>query len=341
MAGDNQHHVWRFIQRGFGEKIGKDHHVWVYDSDGSSSRTSTKKFGAEDFYFSEGGDSTADDILTEFENRAQSRLQDIKKLPNNTPLDSNFIAEVITHFEMRSMYIREEASGLFERLIEGLARLLRDPQFIVSLVQAYLKKHPELLEEQLDKAGVSKELRSTVTEFFDVNSRDLIEKNAAPMMLFASSLIESVLPKLGEFAKGAHIKSIIGGFSETDRTKLHRDRFYRIIHSKVEIILPDTGLAIFSKSGMAPMSSKDDVVEAVVCPLTSTSYILGSKSPTESRPTETIRRALASCSYKNFVARSDTQDFKRLASRIGRNAKLVSDRELNKILHSFRRLENL
>jgi len=206
---------------------------------------------------------------------------------------------------------------------------------------SYLDKHPELIEEQFENNNIPTNLRPLLKAVFDSTAPGYIESNLAPMASAATIMLHSLLPKLEELAKGVHLKAILGGFSEIERTKIHQKLRYCIVRCESEILLPDTGVAFLKSNGVAPMISKEDTVDAVICPLTDSSYIYGSNSLNDTRSLDTVRSALASCAYVNFIAREENQDFRRLARRIGKNARLVSDREVSKMLTPARLLASL
>ena len=58
MAGKEHHHVWRMLQRGFGEKRGKDHHIWVYSKDEKPKQKGTGNFGVEKYFYGPEGSET-------------------------------------------------------------------------------------------------------------------------------------------------------------------------------------------------------------------------------------------------------------------------------------------
>ena len=119
MAGKEQHHVWRMLQRGFGEKRGKDHHIWVYRKGTKPSRKGTRNFGVDRFFYGPEGSET-DKSITNFENSVQSSIQDARKLDDGAELSASFVAPLIAHLEVRSNFLRSELSNLTERMQAAL-----------------------------------------------------------------------------------------------------------------------------------------------------------------------------------------------------------------------------
>lgn len=341
MAGKNQHHVWQLIQRGFGEKRGKHHHIWIYKKRCAPRQTSTRKYGVEPFYFSDDNDNTADNVLTNFENSIQSRIQELRKARDGASVESDFMAPFITHLEMRSQFLREEISSLGERLITGLTELLLDEKKAANMMFQYLQNHPELLEDELEKHGISDDLKPSAKAMVETKIPSLIKEQTAPLAEMARTLLAPAVQRIPHIGKRAQLQCIGKGFTEIERTNTHHNMNYRLCISPEDIILPDTGLAFFKRKGLAPLSQKGDEITDVIIPIGSNSYIYGFRNDAIQRSAKTINNALASCSYQSFIARDDNLTFRKMAGRIGRNATLISDAEINKMISFDNLIQNL
>jgi len=341
MAGKRQHHVWQLIQRGFGEKRGKDHHIWVYKKGCMPRQTSTRKFGVEPFFFSEDNDDAADITLTNFENSIQSRIQELRKAKDGAIVEPDFIAPFIAHLEMRSQFLREEISSLGERLITGLTKVLEDEKKAANMMFSYLQNHPELLENELEKYEIPDNLRPVAKAMVEIRIPDLIKEQTAPLAEMARTLLGPFIQKIPIISKRAQLESIGKGFTEIERTNTHLNMNYCVHISPENIILPDTGLAFFKRKGLAPISQKSDEITDVIIPIGSNSYVYGFRNDAIQRTAKTINNALASCSYQSFIARDDNPTFRKMADKIGKNAFLISDAEINKMVSFENLIQNL
>ncbi len=158
MAGNRQHHVWQLLQRGFGEKRGKDHHIWVYKKGIAPQQTVTRLFGFEKHFYGEEG-SLADEVITDFENRMQSEVQEFRKLPHGSKLDSSTVASLIGHLETRSLFLRRDSSIRLQKAVDGWVDSSKNVTKIRKAMIAYLEENPEEVDKFFGKAFVHPDRR--------------------------------------------------------------------------------------------------------------------------------------------------------------------------------------
>lgn len=80
-----------------------------------------------------------------------------------------------------------------------------------------------------------------------------------------------------------------------------------------------------------PFLDSNEELKTVLIPLTSDRLLVGEYDTHLERTNQTILRILASTSYKSFIARSDEPHFRKLTTRIGKNAIIWSSAEINAI----------
>jgi len=142
------------LQRGFGEKHGRDHHIWVYTNTKPPERTVTRLFGFEKHFYGPAG-SAADEKITEYENESQSVIQDIRKLPNGSKVDPDFAATLIAHLEMRTEFLREDVSRKMQKGFSELVKQFKCPNSLRAAMTDYLKSNPEELEKLLGSTPIN------------------------------------------------------------------------------------------------------------------------------------------------------------------------------------------
>jgi hypothetical protein len=147
------------LQRGFGTKRGRDHHVWVYKKGLLPKQTSTKKFGVEKHFYGP-ENSEADIKITSYENESQSILQEVRKLPNGVELDKEFVATLISHLEIRTAFLRREFSEMLQSMLSGLSANLLSPDAARKIMITYLKDNPEELDKWLGQAFIHPDARA-------------------------------------------------------------------------------------------------------------------------------------------------------------------------------------
>jgi len=340
MAGKNHHHIWQLLQRGFGKKLYGDHHIWEYKKGIAPKQTVTRTYGREKFFYGPEG-SAADTNITEFENSVQGFIQNARNAEDKSELDPKILASIIAHLEMRSLFLREQMSNLGERLVSTLKGYIASEEHATKLFSAYIKNHPEIVEEALDERGIQGEQRRIANIVAEQLLPNATKQGAKEVAKLAKTLFEPLLDGIAETAMNAHVESLETSFTETSRTEIHLSREY-FVHrmNNTELILPDTTLAFLMKSGCAPFSQKGDQIEQVILPISSDVAIIGRNKGTTDRGDGTLNRILASCAFEAFIAKENQEDFTRLANRIGRNAHVIKDSELKKML-SFNQLLKL
>lgn len=333
MAGKRQHYVWQLLQRGFGRKSYGDHHIWVYRKNSKPTQTVTRSFGvSKAFYGPEG--SKADANITDFENRMQSFIQEARVKKMGEEIDRDMTAEIISHLEMRSLFIRNEISRLGKRVLTTLEGILSSPKGTRELFIAVARSHPEMLDEALDREAIPDEMRPLAHQMFEQLVSGAISDASSDLAQYAKIIITPLIEDVAVLATDAHNRSLRQPFSEVERTIAHRSLRYFVYHiDEGNLILPDTHLAFFKDRGCAPVSQKGDRIEAVVFPISSQVAIIGKSDLTFERDRETILRVLASCAYEAFLAPEKTLKHQKLASRISRNAKLISDAEIARVVN--------
>jgi hypothetical protein len=337
VAGRRHHHVWQMLQRGFSSQANGDHHVWVYRNGKAPEKTVTRKFGRiTDFYGSE-----ADANITDFENSIQGFIQECRLMKHGDVVDPSLSSSLISHLEMRSLFLRDELSRLSDRVAQTIKQILSSRNDLSILMTSYLRSHPEILYKELERAGFSEEIRSIALDLAIENLPNFIANGANSMVLGSRQIVGTICASMANIAKSAHNKSLEGDFSELERTKHHLSMKFSILKVKDgSLILPDTTLAFLKENGCAPISKKYDKISTVIIPISSHVAIVGNNDGSPVRDLKTIRRVLASCAYEAFLSKEYCVELNNLSKRIGRNAKLVSQAELNSWLSLDRILEN-
>ncbi|WBU51882.1 hypothetical protein [Paracoccus sp. SCSIO 75233] len=325
MAGRRHHHIWQMLQRGFASREHGEHHVWVYRKDCAAKRTVTRKFGQDSYFYGPEG-SAADLNITDFENRVQSHIQDARAAEDGTKVDSDIWAAIVSHLEMRSLFMREIMSQIPERFAKAIAGYLQSPEIREQIMTAYLR-NPENVETLASEIGLPAE---QISLFLDApgalpaliagGANDLAD-NALPFLSF----LQEILPKK---MKQTHNQALERDFAFSERADSHALLKYTVRqYDDGPLILPDTTLAFFSRKGCRPTWRRDDRIDAVVVPISTSTAVVGCVHGNFVRDAETIRRALASCAYQAFLAKDLTEANSRLSRRISTNARLYSDVE--------------
>jgi hypothetical protein len=341
MSGVRQHHVWKALQNGFSWKEHGDNQIWVHRKGTQPEQTVTRKFGFEKRFYGD-ADSAADKNITSFENTIQGFIQDVRLMGDGQEVDAEKSAALISHLEVRSQFFREQMSRLGERAALFIQSQISSRANYRKILSTYLENHPELLAAELENAGIPEEMRSFITEKVAENIPVLIENSHSNVRAVFDLIFNLACTSLAAITKEAHNKSLTLDFSEIERTENHRKMRYTVFRSpQANLILPDTCLAFFLAGSCRPISQKSDVVESVVVPVSSSVAIVGSAGRLISRESDLVNRALASCAFEAFLASSNTSEMQGLSNRIGKNARLLSESEIQRAFQIHKLLKDL
>ena len=337
MAGKEHHHVWRMLQRGFGEKIGSDHHIWVYRKGAKPTQKGTGNFGVDRFFYGPEGSDT-DRRITDFENSVQSEIQNARTMESGAKLDAAFVAPLIAHLEIRSKFLRSELSNMTGRLLTALDEHFSSTAKVQAMMKDYLKKNPKWLDTFLAKSLVPVDHRDHASELFFAYIDSLPPNTASNLFDEKIAEIRKMAQVLPEGIKESHNKAILEIEPNSPRIRALEDYSYTVYrpHSG-QLVLPDTCCAFIGPENVAPFSQPKNDARTVVIPISAEAAIIGQKGKEKPMDLRTINRLLAGCSYEAFIAKNDDPNFASLTRRIGKFAKLMSDNEVRE-LFSFERL---
>lgn len=332
MSGVRQHHVWQMLQRGFATSEYGQHHIWVYRKGETARKTVTKSFGHQKNFYSD-QDSSADENITAFEQSVQGYLQEARSARHKEELDADTMAPVISHLEMRSSFIRSEFSLIVERVIQRLQAQLIDKKNRTKFLERLLRSSPDILDGAIPSELKEDPVGTAMQEYLQQNVGALSNTFSAPFAEHVLPVLEQFLLQLGDAAKAAHIAALQNDFSSVERASSHKKKRYFVMHDDSEsLILPDTCLAFIRKNGCSPISQSGDKIVNVILPISPKVWIAGVQSPLGFTDAETAAKILATCAYQAFVAKENAHRFSQLAKRIGRNAQLMSDAEISRLV---------
>lgn len=323
MAGRRHHHVWQILQRGFGEKRGKDHHIWVYRKGQLCERTVARLFGMEKHFYGPENSET-DAVITEYENESQSTIQDLRKLPNGTVVDSEYAAVLIAHLEMRSAFLRKQASEEMQSAVHGLIDGFQSPKKLRAMMLEYLRNNPEEVDKFLGQNLILPNQRANMAKLAETMVAALSDHEVAKTMAPGLDKLREVANEFPEMVKSGQNKALALSAAGIKRSELHLGRRYSLLRfQEGSFILPDTTLAFATKAGASPFSQADDEIEAVILPIAAGVAIVGSGTGDVPYTLKTINRLLAGCAFQAFVANASSSSLQSLSNRIGKYAKLL------------------
>lgn len=334
MAGSNHHHIWQMLQRGFGERRGRDYHVWIYSKAKQAEQTATRLFGAEKYFYGPEG-SQADANITKYENENQSAIQDLRKLPHGASVDPEFASTLISHLEIRSAFLREDTAFRIQKMLNEWMRGVQSPKDLRSLLLEQLSSNPKILDDVLAKGFIPVHLREGFQDFASLAVEKMSDKEIKDSFSDGFEIFEKAIESFPGAVKDGQNKVLSSATTFPLRSSLHLKRHYTIFRpDSGNFILPDTTLAFIKKEGAAPFIDKNDIVSAVIIPISANVAIIGKSDPADFYSLKAANKVLAGCSFKSFIANCKSDHFQSLTNRIGKYARLLSDKEIKRIANA-------
>ena len=197
------------------------------------------------------------------------------------------------------------------------------------------RKNPGDFERYIAATFAPPSQRNSLADLFvhvveTISDEQLLEMLGSDIQAFSA-----ITDRIPDAIKGGQIKALLENLSEQPRVAAHLDRHYSVLRFDSDnLILPDTTLAFIKRKGLSPFSQKYDEILSVILPISSSAAIFGTIEPGNCPSLKATNRILACCSHRAFLSRSLDAYFNGLTGRIGRDAHLITDAELRKIVAS-------
>lgn len=325
MAGRKHHHVPQLLQRRFGLQGAKSTKIVVYTVDKAPFITSTANYGAERDFYANGNDFFVDDLITSFEGDIQSFVMRLIEGDGNALDDKVTIAALITHLEMRSMFLRNqlfEISGMMGDFIENI---FGDRKNLIKVLNNCLKENPDILRDALIKNLGENAPIAALEEFILPQIKPFIGQQSAVMAEGFADMFMGMRDALKDSVKPAHLKALNRRPGDVARTKFYSELNFSIQRAPLgSFILPDTMTAFCTANKVTPFTQKGDDLVEVFLPLASDVMLVGDAKKSRPRQVSELNSMLASISLNSFIGLEDKSEFRRLVRKIGKNAKIFS-----------------
>ncbi|PKP77378.1 MAG: hypothetical protein CVT81_09950 [Alphaproteobacteria bacterium HGW-Alphaproteobacteria-3] len=350
MSGDKQHFIPQFLLRNFAVRKGnKPARVFVYPKDRAAFRTSTSNITAERHFYSQpsnDGQATLDDEITKFENRIAETINTIGKASPDDHLNSNQVAETVAHFCIRQATIRHITSQTFDKISEIADTTFTDERKAWAAFGLHHNHASgvtlESLEKLYDEHKVSIQSKGFYSkEAFVESAFAWTKKNFLQNFSNSKPQTEALLKELKKFAaevpRNAHLKALRQGLAPTPRIEpLAKMSWVLRAFEENQLILPDCiAVGLFTDGSADPLlfSPQPDFV---AMPVRHDLAIVGCKdNEVPNLSHEQLNAAFAKSSSDFFVARSDSQEFKQLHTKIGTGPKSKIDGMFEEVIRDL------
>jgi len=339
MSGKRQHVIPLFLLEGFASHTsGHAVFTWVYRKGLSQPfNTNTINVGVEGYFYTDGNDTQADDMITEAETTFSSLVQ---KLRENPPMAVNDpqIPNLISHFEIRTRHIRESFIRTGDYLVSRFLDYIEDENFFVDYLDRTFRNDPSILQKsianELKKRGLPKTLLEPALEVAN-SSLPAFMNELRPMLPQFAVHFRSVLPSvLSKAAKSGQIRALKENVSPEVRAQRYKELNYKVVEfTRDDLILGDS-IILFHVEGSKPFKTfldKKDILNAVFLPLNSGKLLVGTRESLDIYE-QLLPDNIARCSIEYFVSERESGTNRFLQDQIGEDAQLLERAELEDII---------
>jgi hypothetical protein len=336
MAGPRQHILPRFLLKEFASRIDGDKiFTWVYWRNGKVLEVSIKDVSVEKYFYGKGAEISVDAEITALEDKFAIFLHELRRWPDRTEVTDPKIVDFITHLCLRTKHLRDSFRYPSEFLIDRMREYLSDENNI----KALLLKDPKIMEDALNEAIKGNQLPPSLQKKFKpllpFMASTFLKKNKNIIQFFTQLFFTQLKNSLPSMLKQAHIKALEEGLVPEQRAEKYRSLKWFVSRSQNDLILGDVG-CLFDIKGASRYKSltfADDEVRNIFLPISSNHLLIG--TPLHFLPAvdfEAINEAFATYSRDYFVSAESSPKMASLASRIGQEADMISNEELEQIL---------
>jgi hypothetical protein len=292
--------------------------------------------GVEAFFYTHGDDTLADDLITDAEG-AFSNL--VRRLRGTIPtaLSDPQLPQLIAHLEVRTRHLRQSFLRAGDYLVSRLLDFVADERSFMDYFERTLRNDPSILRKSFSDHLAKCGLPETMLEPMLKLGGPLLPAILAPLGPMLPKLAEelrSVLPKIfNEAAKSGHIRALKQAVSPEVRTEWYKDLTYSLVDADDHLILGDSAV-LFHIEGTKPYKAfleKQDILDAVFLPLSPRRVLVGARESVSAPPPD-LRQVIARCALEYFIADENCEANDPLQERIGEDASLLTEAELEEII---------
>lgn len=333
MAGNNQHYIPQFLQRGFVEAGSNETKIWrITKAKWLPTRPGPiKNTASDDLFYSR----AVDDEITNQENEIARIVQELRGRPVGIDVDPEIAAKVLAHFSLRTAHIRDVFEKGMREVVAGAKRLFSDCEQVKRLVGIDQREPNDVFRTEVvsllneNKAFASLPLPDSVVEriafYFAKEHFETTFNSSLPSMKGA---ISQLLDKSGEVARSGHNKALANQNRPNNRWALLKSLNWKIVDGPSGgAILPDcVALALDSRGTVTPfmMSRLDDCV-VVLMPLDKNVLLLGTSKEGSLPSKFDFNKEAARVSHSFFLSSTKSDEILALWPTIGERSTCIMD----------------
>lgn len=338
MAGKRQHFLPRFLQEGFASHTSGDAaFTWVYRKGVPAFNSNIANVGVEWLFYTEGDDTQADDLITDAEGPFSTLVRTLRTGAPATVSD-RLLPRLIAHLEVRTRHLRQSFLQAGDFLLSRLLDFMSDEQAFIAYLETKLRSDPSILRESFSKELAKQGLPPALLQPLIQLSAPLLPAfmvQLRPELPKLAEALRSSLPKtLKDAAKSGHISALKKAISPETRIQRYENLAYSVVEASDSPLILGDSAVLFRVQGPRPYKAfldKDDVLNAVVLPLSSTRALVGAREGVGVLPPD-LRQALARCSLEYFIAGEKSDANSLIQDEIGEDAAPLTRAEMEEII---------
>jgi Protein of unknown function (DUF4238) len=348
MAGNKQHHIPQFLQRGFAATNSGGLKIWRFDTVRAPKKPSSiRSTGTEEHFYSEptlDGSSTLDDVITGQENPLSDKLIELCSQPIGTNVDPRLAAELVNHLAPRTAHLRQTLERGMRQLVSGAAELITQQDTIEHLLgldkHAPTKAFTDRFFEELRKVQQMEQVAdlglpdAVLERIAFQHARENFDSAMVAIMPMFDRLFEGFLEGSSDIARESHNQALSSNHGPNARFDHLATLCWTLTSAPVKgAILPDCVAVAYTAEGMSPLMFADlHEASAVAMPISSKIILVGSLAGAPP-PAGDFNREAARVSHRFFLSATSDPEIADLRQQIDeRTSQLVEDA----VRHAFK-----
>jgi len=333
MTGKRHHYIPQFLQVGFNSRTGeKVTRAWLYrKGEATPVEATLKHIGVEVSFYryrASGVDISADQAITRAEGQRLAPLVQKLRIGNPTSMrDPAALAELFAHIYARTKAVWEIGRLQAPLMFERLAAFARDPQAIQNVLPRLIETQRPIFMRLLAPRYLDRDVGELLSEWVAHIQGVPPEESSVDVGRMSGALLEWALRAL----QVSKVHSMQGLSDRPESAKRFHDCTFRLLEfDGARLVQGDTPVVFYQAGGFTPILAKDEPFDYAFLPLTPTRVVAACHNGTP-YSWEDLRDASIGCSYEHFIAAAQYPELATLASTIGRNFPVVTDRDIEKL----------
>lgn len=335
MSGFRHHFIPRFLQKGFSSRnTSTDIYCWTFSKNTKAFQPNIKNVGVETLFYSISSETELDDKISKEEEGNFSPLIDRLRAGSICQEDTAKISTMLAHFEIRSQHFRSNANILFLELMNTLHETFSSLSFLQALLEKILSPNLPIFQSALLEAGISKKLFKQITESNPEGFRELKASIARGVSSTIYERRDAMPALIAKAIKNGHIKTLKESISPPKKASRYSNLKYSVQSYPGDDLPLGDSIILFHVAGdreFKPFLDKSDELIAVVLPLSSSQYLIGSSCELDIARYSDLAVEVARCSFDYFISSKNEECTKNYQSEIGTNSHWLSAQDVHKI----------